>query len=128
MNQKIDQQSLDSLISILTNAFVYMRPNRELNGFQTTVDNLTNLFGNLSPNEIHKIISNNTHNFYTHTSTSFKKSTTKHLLLLIIENAEQKNHNNNLSKQVAEMTEDIRTLNEKMAVLIDALSTIDQKN
>jgi len=41
---------------------------------------------------------------------------------------EQKNHIDNLSKQVAEMDDNVKTLNEKMAVLIDALSTLDPKN
>lgn len=51
----------------------------------------------------------------------------KNFILTSLTNVGIKNDINKLSKEVGEMKDDIKNLNDKLAVLIDALTTIDQK-
>ena len=116
MDQKVDQRTLDRIVLIINADVVWMDQAMVIYGLVSKCD-LKKLLQDLSLNQIYDIIFNNTWRFYTNIYGDFLKSSTRSLLLSIIENAGQRNDMN-------EMKSDIKTLTEKMAVLIDALSTI----
>lgn len=119
MDQIISRETLEKLVSILARDVKYASIVR--GPIQGSEELMTTILENDTLNEIHDIIYYNTYNFEISQHVPFENSTTKDLLLLIIENAAQRNEMNT-------MKEDIKTLNEKLAVLIDALSTIGTKN
>jgi len=127
MDQKIDQETTREFAKELV--CYGAKKNAQVNGIvrrYTTEKDFIEMFQNRPLNEVKEFINGISDN-------GFRNS-----LKLILTNAQLRYANetiltqqieiNNQSKQLTEMNADIKTLNEKMAVLIDALSTLDSKS
>jgi len=116
MDQIINPQTLNELAHELYRRDIIF-PNI-VNGIYTlcsTLDELKEYLKNRTLDEVHDIV-NGLRN----------KDARASCTLIIISEQQRKIHD--LSKRVDEMDSDIKTLNEKMAVLIDALSVVGQKS
>ena len=123
MDQKIDQFTLARLVLVLDNNITSMKLIETNNWITVNTNALTTLFQDLTLNQIYDIILKNSNDFRIY-NTIYDESLVKTSALSVIENAEVKNRVDALSKEVTEIKDDIKSLNEKMAVLIDALTTL----
>jgi len=123
MDQKIDQFTLARLVLVLDNDITSMKLIETNDRITVNDNNLTTLFQDLTLNQIYDIILKNSNDFRIY-NTIYDESLVKTSALSVIENAEVKNRVDALSKEVTEIKDDIKSLNEKMAVLIDALTTL----